>query len=110
LIVESPFLYFYHQCITCTKKIKINSSTKPSGQLMEAMTSNIPQLMSGGSMLGIGQKLNLNVSYLNLIIHVYLWIFFLLNIKKSTFTLNMKRYNLFVINFINFGKGQNKQL
>jgi hypothetical protein len=37
LIAESSVLYFYYQCITCIKKTKFNSSTKPSGQLMEAM-------------------------------------------------------------------------
>jgi hypothetical protein len=89
------------------QKKNFNSSTKPSGQLMEAMTSNIPQLMRGGSMLGIGQKLNLNVPYFESNYSCLFVDFLLLNIK---ITLNMKRYNLFVSNFINFGKGQNKQL
>jgi hypothetical protein len=45
------------------------------------MASDIPQLMSSGSMLGIGQKLDLNVPYFEFNYSCLFVDFLLLNVK-----------------------------
>jgi hypothetical protein len=75
------------------------------------MTNDNPQLMNNDNMLVIGQKVNLIYLIFYLIMDVYLWIFFSSTLKKTTFTLNIKKYESYFNNVYKvLGKGQNTQL